>query len=264
MPPQAAPVAAPGRVIAGTPFFPDGPDGIGYYRQSKDDPDGIERQREQVRTMFAVMGVNLLAEYEDNEVSATKGRRWRGYAQARAHMAKLRQGSYLGVSKMARLYRKTRELDDLIDEVEKTGVLVKSAEGTYDLSTPHGRMIARQLVAIAQAEVEEKADRQKDANLQDARQGKRNTSGCRPFGYCADRVTPMDAGVLLAAVHGTRKQPIPYLDGPGWGSSEPWAEGLGRVMETEYDADGRVIAAESEADAVRDGIDTVQIGRAHV
>jgi site-specific DNA recombinase len=251
---------AAGRVIRGTPFFPDGPDGIGYYRQSKNDPDGIERQREKVRDMFAAMGVNLLAEYEDNEVSATKGRRWRGYAQARAHMAKLRKGSYLGVSKMARLYRKSRELEDLIDEVEKTGVLVKSAEGTYDLSTAHGRMIAKQLVAIAQAEVEEKADRQKDASLQDARQGKRNTSGCRPFGYCADRVTPMDAGVPLAAVNGTRKQPVPTLDGPGWRSDEPWAEVAARVAETAYDADGRVVTAESEADAVRDGIDTVLRG----
>jgi site-specific DNA recombinase len=254
-------VATAGRVVTGTPFFPDGPDGIGYYRQSKNDPDGIERQREKVRSMFAGMGVNLLAEYQDNEVSATKSKRRPGYERMLAHLRKLPPGSVLGVSKTARLYRKVSELIDVIPVIKKAGVLVKSVEaGALDLSTPNGQMAATILVAVAQAEVEEKADRQKDANVQHASQGKRNTSGCRPFGYCADRVTPMDAGVLRAAVHGTRKQPMPCLDGPGWGSGDPWAEVAGRVAETEYDADGRVVSAESEADAVRDALDTVLRG----
>jgi site-specific DNA recombinase len=181
-------------VVAGTPTFPDGPGGIGYYRQSKSDPDGIERQREKVRAMFAAMGVNLLAEYEDNDVSATKGKRRPGYEKAMAHLAKLEPGDILGLSKMARLYRKTIELENIIPLIEKTGVLVRSVEtSTLDLSSPNGRMVARMLVAAAQAEVEEKADRQKSANLQDARAGKRNRTGIRPFGYMADRVTPLEA-----------------------------------------------------------------------
>jgi site-specific DNA recombinase len=179
-------------VVPGTPIFPDGPDGIGYYRQSKTDPDGIERQREKVRKMFADMGVNLVGEYEDDDVSATKRKRRRGYEQAVAHMKKLKPGDILGVSKMARLYRKTIELEGIIPLVEQTGVMVKSVEGTYDLSTPNGRMTARILVSTAQAEVEEKADRQKGANLQAAKAGKRNRTGIRPFGYQDDRISPFE------------------------------------------------------------------------
>ena len=180
-------------VVEGTPEFPGGPDGIAYYRQSKSDPDGIERQREKVRAMFAGMGVNLRAEYEDNDVSATKRKRRPGYEQMMAHLGRLKPGDCLGLSKMARLYRKTIELEHVIPIVEQSGVLVRSVEtSSLDLSSPNGRMLARMLVAAAQAEVEEKADRQKDANEQAARAGKRNKSGIRPFGYADDRVSPLE------------------------------------------------------------------------
>lgn len=163
-------------------------DGVAYYRQSKDAKDGIERQREKVRKLAADREINLIAELEDNDVSATKRRKRPGYEQGMA-MVKSGRARYLLVSVMDRLYRKVIELEGIIEDVEEFGFMVLSYEGTYDLSTPTGRMVARQLCAVAQQEVETKAARQRDANQQAARAGKRNRTGARPFGWEDDRLT---------------------------------------------------------------------------
>jgi hypothetical protein len=67
----------------------------------------------------------------------------------------------------------------------------------------------------------------------------------------------MDAGVSLDVVHGID---CPSMDGPGWPSTQPWQEVTARVPDTVYDADGRVIVTQSEADAIRDGIASVNRG----
>lgn len=198
----------------------------------------------------------------DNDVSATKVSKKRKRPQYELAMAmvKAKKVDILVVRNMDRLYRRAAELETILPIVEQTGVLVVSTDGAYDLSTPNGRQVARILCATSQGEVETKALRNKDANIQAARNGERNKSGCRPFGYCADRLTPMDVGVSLAVVHGTARGPSPLMDGPGWPSAEPWRVVTVRVRETVYDADGRVIATQSEADAIRDGLATVQRG----
>jgi DNA invertase Pin-like site-specific DNA recombinase len=226
-----------------------------YARQSKDSEDGIGRQLEKCLKLITDRGWELVhAPFTDNDVSATKKRKRPQYEQAMA-MVKGKRCDVLVVAHMDRLYRKAAELEGIIPIVEQTGVLVVSTDGAYDLSTANGRMVARMLCAASQGEVETKARRNKDANVQAAQNGVRNKSGCRPFGYCHDRYTPMDPGVSLAAVHG-----IPSIDGPGWPSAEPWQQVTVRVPGTAYDADGRVTATQSEADAIRDGITSVLRG----
>ena len=132
-------------------------------------------------------------------------------------MVKSEQCDVLVVSHMDRLYRRLAELESIIPVVEQGGAMVVSIDGSYDLSTPMGRLVARNLCSAAQAEVEIKAQRNKDKNVQAAQAGVRNKSGCRPFGWCADRFTPMDPGASLAFVHGTRRTRVPswtVLDGP--------------------------------------------------
>ncbi len=219
-----------------------------YARQSKDSEDGIDRQLEKCLKLISDRGWELVhAPFTDNDVSATK----------RMGMVKANRCDVLVVAHMDRLYRRAAELETIIPIVEKTGVLVVSTDGAYDLSTANGRMVARMLCAASQGEVETKARRNRDANVQAARNGERNKSGCRPFGYCADRFTPMDAGVSLDVVYGTD---CPSMDGPGWPSTQPWQEVTVRVPDTVYDADGRVITTQSEADAIRDGIASVNRG----
>ena len=231
-----------------------------YARQSKDSEDGIDRQLEKCLKLIADRGWDLVhAPFTDNDVSATKRRKRPAYELAMA-MVKAKSTDVLVVAHMDRLYRRAAELETIIPVVEQTGVLVVSTDGAYDLSTANGRMVARMLCAASQGEVETKARRNKDANVQSASNGERNKSGCRPFGYCADRFTPMDPGVPLALVHGTAKNPCPTMDGPGWPSTDPWQEMTARVPETVYDADGRVTATQSEADAIRDALSSVLRG----
>jgi site-specific DNA recombinase len=231
-----------------------------YARQSKDSEDGIDRQVKKCMRLLAARGWELVhAPFCDNDVSATKRRKRPQYELAMT-MVKGRRCDVLVVAHMDRLYRRAAELETIIPVVEQTGVLVVSTDGAYDLSTANGRMVARMLCAASQGEVETKARRNRDANVQAARNGERNKSGCRPFGYCADRFTPMDAGVSLAVVHGTTTDPAPVMDGPGRPSTEPWEEVTVRVPETVYDADGRVVATQAEADAIRDGLACVLRG----
>jgi site-specific DNA recombinase len=228
-----------------------------YARQSKDSEDGIDRQVEKSLKLISDRGLELVhAPFTDNEVSATNRRKRPAYELAMG-MVKANRCDVLVVAHMDRLYRRAAELETIIPIVEKTGVLVVSTDGAYDLSTANGRMVARMLCAASQGEVETKARRNRDANVQAAKNGQRNKSGCRPFGYCADRFTPMDAGVSLDLVHGAD---CPSMDGPGWPSTQPWQEVTVRVPDTVYDADGRVVTTQSEADAIRDGIASVNRG----
>ena len=230
-----------------------------YARQSKDSEDGIDRQVEKCLKLIADRGWELVhAPFTDNDVSATK-RRKRPQYELVMSMVKAKKVDILVVAHMDRLYRRAAELETIIPIVEQTGVLVVSTDGAYDLSTANGRMVARMLCAASQGEVETKARRNKDANVQAARNGERNKSGCRPFGYCADRFTPMDPGVSLALVHGTAKDPSPMMDGPGWPSADPWQEVTAKVPDTVYEH-GRVLATQSEADAIRDAISSVLRG----
>jgi site-specific DNA recombinase len=230
-----------------------------YARQSKDSEDGIDRQVEKCLKLIADRGWELVhAPFTDNDVSASKKRKRPQYELAMA-MVTAKKVDILVVRNMDRLYRRAAELETILPIVEQTGVLVVSADGAYDLSTPNGRQVARILCATSQGEVETKALRNKDANVQAAKNGERNKSGCRPFGYCADRFTPMDSGVSLALVHGTAKNPSPVMDGPGWPSADPWQEVTVKVPDTVYEH-GRVVATQSEADAIRDAISSVLRG----
>ena len=165
---------------------------IVYVRQSKDSEDGIERQVEKCLKLIADRGWELVhAPFADNDVSATKRRKRPEYEKAMT-MVRAKQCDVLVVAHMHRLYRRAAELETIIPVVEETGVLVVSTEGAYDLSTANGRMVARMLCAASQGEVEEKARRNRDANIQAARNGVRNKSGCRPFGYAENRVDPLE------------------------------------------------------------------------
>ena len=73
----------------------------------------------------------------------------------------------------SRLTRRPRELEDLIDLYEATGVLFKTAvSGDYDLSTADGRKQARQRAADDAAEAERTSERVTRQKKQRAMQGK--------------------------------------------------------------------------------------------
>ena len=127
--------------------------------------------------------------YEDNDTSAYSGRRRPGYERLLADIA---SGAVTLVTAWHpdRLHRSPLELEQFIAIVERAGVEVETARaGALDLSTPSGRMIARQLGAVARYESEHKSDRQRRKHQELADQGRLAGGGTRPFGYNADRRT---------------------------------------------------------------------------
>lgn len=106
----------------------------------------------------------------DNDVSAFDGGRRNGYD---ALVAQVRAGlTPIIVWHVDRLYRQPRELEDLIDLVEQHPVRIEAVRGGgFDLNATEGRLMARQLVAIAAYESGHKSDRVKRANKRLAEQG---------------------------------------------------------------------------------------------
>jgi site-specific DNA recombinase len=99
-----------------------------------------------------------------------------------------------------RLTRNRRDTLRLVEAAEKAQASIILVRGSdMDLATPAGRLAADILASVARHEIEVKADRQRRAQEQAARDGRR-VGGRRPFGYEADGVTirPDEADAVRA------------------------------------------------------------------
>ncbi len=108
-------------------------------------------------------------------------------------MLRARETDYVVIPVVDRFFRSLRDLEDVIDICLETGAALVAASGEIDLSHDQGRLVARLLTSVAKAETERKGARQRAANDQQAKAGKRRTGGPRPFGYEDDHVTPRPA-----------------------------------------------------------------------
>ena len=180
-----------------------------YFRQSVDIQEGIERQRTRCRHLASAREWEVVDEYVDNDVSATKSR---GEGTAWSRMLNDAAGGKIDVVvavNLDRLLRTQKDLTALMD----TGALVTTLEGEIDLASASGEMQATVLTAMARFEARRKGERQIRANKDRAAKGLRS-GGRRPFGYEADGVTLREperaaiedgfksflAGVPLAAI----------------------------------------------------------------
>jgi DNA invertase Pin-like site-specific DNA recombinase len=159
--------------------------GIAYYRIS-DDPEhdelGVRRQRREVRAKAKRDKVWLVAEYTDDDRSAFTRRRRPDYERFLEH------GKRVDVVMAWHPDRMTR--GDLV-EIERLIVAMGGDDGTpistcetadYDVSTPHGRMIARVTGSIARYESEHKARRLRSKMAELVSEGK-STGGPAAYGY---------------------------------------------------------------------------------
>src|SRR5690606_9788761 len=122
--------------------------------------------------------------YRDNDVSAYVPGKTR--PETERALNDIRAGRIKGLVAYHpdRVFGHPRELEDLIDIVEETGAKIATVQtGSYDLSTPAGRLVARQLGAAARYEREMKAERHRRQHLQLAQQGRSSGGGNRPFGF---------------------------------------------------------------------------------
>jgi site-specific DNA recombinase len=163
------------------------------YARISDDREGsglgVARQEHDCRELCARRGFDVVEVLIDNDMSAYRSKPRPGYRQL-VDLVKAGTIEVIVVWHNDRLTRSPRELEDLIDFVEATGVTIATVTaGDYDLSTPTGRMVARIVGATARQESEHKSERNRRKARELAEAGKLTGGGTRPFGYDDDRIT---------------------------------------------------------------------------
>jgi site-specific DNA recombinase len=172
-----------------------------YVRISQDRAGaglGVERQEQESRALAQRLGWTVTEVY--NDLSAFSGRRRPDYERM---LADIEAGTITAVIAWHpdRLHRRSAELERYISACERHGVENQTVTaGMWDLSTPSGRMAARQLGAVAAYESEHKSERVKAARVQQAKLGKYH-GGVRCYGYAKDGTTviPAEAAEIAAA-----------------------------------------------------------------
>jgi site-specific DNA recombinase len=147
---------------------------------SKESALGIDRQVQLCRALADQKGWIVEAEFIDNDVSASTGKRRPAY-EAMLTAIRQRQINAVLVYDLDRLTRRPIEIEDFITLADEYQLSLGSVGGDVDLSTDNGRMFARIKGAVARAEVERKSARQKAANKQAREAGHPPTR--RAFGY---------------------------------------------------------------------------------
>jgi site-specific DNA recombinase len=167
------------------------------HRDSKDtlaDGHGVTNQLNDLARRAEARGWTVTHRLSDNDIGATRKdptavARYRpGYEETLRLDA--RAVDVVFCWRWDRYIREPMDLEYLIPRFDKASVRFAEADGIIDLGTDSGRLAARILVAVAKAEQERKAERQKLAYESAAVADKRPMGTPRPFGYAGDHVTP--------------------------------------------------------------------------
>ena len=168
-----------------------------YVRVSMDkahDGHGVANQMAKLEQKARERGWTVVYRLSDNDIGVTRkdptrpGKYRPGYEEA-MRLVDARMVDAVLCFKWDRFIREPLDLEYLIPRFDKAGVRFAEVDGNIDLGTDSGRLHARILIAVAKAEQERKAERQKLANEQAAVNGRRFLGGPRPFGYREDHVT---------------------------------------------------------------------------
>jgi DNA invertase Pin-like site-specific DNA recombinase len=165
---------------------------LGYLRISEDRTGlaaGVTRQAEATERRSRERGWNWLGVEKDNDKSAKAGSRKRPGFEAMLRRIESGEVQVIVAWSLDRLQRSRRDEVRLYELCQAKGVTISLVNGAdLDLSTAGGRLVADQLSSVARYEIELKSDRQRAAQAQAARSGKR-VGGRRPFGYEQDGMT---------------------------------------------------------------------------
>ena len=168
---------------------------------------GVTRQLEDCRALVDGLGWTVAGTFEDNDISAAIDRARPRY---QAMLAAVDAGEVDAIVAWApdRLYRKLRDLEPLIETMERNGTILKTVRGgEFDMGTPLGRMIARILASVSTGEGEVKADRWHRSIRQRRERGDLPRMGPRLYGY--DR----EGGILEEEASVIRRAVDELLDG---------------------------------------------------
>ncbi len=180
------------------------PAGI-YVRISRDSEGlclGVRRQLTDCERLAKQLGWTVAGLYEDNDVSATRGKPRPAYERMMRDVATGLIKAVV-VWDVDRLTRTPRELEDVIDHADRLGLKLASVGGDIDLATEQGRMMARMKGTVARYEVEQQRRRLKAKHRELAANGAH--IGKRPYGwdFHPDRtlaINPEEAAIVRECV----------------------------------------------------------------
>lgn len=155
----------------------------------------IARQREDCTKLCSERGWDTV-EYEDNDTSASSGKKRPAYERMLADIADGKVGAVVAWD-LDRLHRRPVELEAFIDIADRHRLSLATVSGDVDLATPQGRLVARLKGSVARHEIEHKSARQKRAALQKADDGRPNWK--RAFGYVDHQPDPITAPLVAEA-----------------------------------------------------------------
>lgn len=143
---------------------------------------GVDRQERDCRALAERLEVDVVQVLTDDDVSAYSGKPRPAYRELLGMIRDSRCDLVLAWH-VDRLTRRPAELEEYVAVTEAAGVSTQTVQaGALDLSTPSGRMVARQLGAVAAYESEHKGARVRAAARQRAEAGG-YAGGVRPFGW---------------------------------------------------------------------------------
>ena len=144
---------------------------------------GVARQLDDCLALADRLGWEVVARFDDNDLSAYSHRKPRPGYEALLDAMKRGEVDALICWHTDRLYRRMGDLERLIEVADAARIQIRTVQGgDLDLSTSAGRMVARILGSVSNQESEHKGERQVRANVQKAAAGKWHTAN-RPFGY---------------------------------------------------------------------------------
>jgi len=158
---------------------------VAVYTRISSDPNGhalgVERQRLDCHALAVANDWTVVSTFTDNDLSAYSGKPRPGY---RDLVDFIEAGAVDAVLAWHpdRLHRSPAELEEFISLLDAHQVTVHTVQaGQWDLSTPSGRLIARQLGSVARYESEHKSARVRRALEQRASMGRPH--GRTAYGY---------------------------------------------------------------------------------
>lgn len=163
-----------------------------YARISKADSevDKVENQISELRKLAKSSGYEVVAVFEDDDISAYKGKAVRpGWAQLLRAIEK-KQFEVILATEMSRFTRgSSAESDVFTATCVKAGAVIHTRSGgVLDPNSPSALAMVQIMDVLSGLEVALKIERQKARNRADLSMGK-PTKGLRPFGWEKDRVT---------------------------------------------------------------------------
>lgn len=174
------------------------------YRRISDDREGRElgvtRQSEDLDSLAERSKLTIVADYCDNDISAsTRSRKKRPEYERMLAAAAQREFDVILAYTSSRLTRRPSELEGQIRLAEEHGTrFMYVASPAFDLNTSAGRRVARILAANDAGEAEDIGERVKRQKAQAAEAGVWR-GGRRPYGYDSDGITvrPAEAAIVV-------------------------------------------------------------------